>query len=264
MGALPSGGSPGHQTVTGRSWISSGATSADRWRPVSPPAVRKICSEHVSGASTRGSTHSAWIRASSHGGPSGSADITISVRDGWRPVSREMISAVRSPVSGWRATTTRFITDVRAAMWRPGVPVLGRRDQVRLRPDAGQLLLDVVDGVGVRQPAHRGLAGLRRVRQLDPPAAGRPRPDGDDLAERPPGALAHRGALVRQRRQPGVRDRSAAPAAGAVPRSSAVTRSDPPPAPAFAGEQVVGRLGAPRAGVVVGERPAAASRPRPR
>ena len=46
---VPSGGSPGHQTVTGRSWTSSGATSADRCRPVSPPAVRKISSVHVSG-----------------------------------------------------------------------------------------------------------------------------------------------------------------------------------------------------------------------
>ena len=45
------GGSPGHQTVTGRSWISSGATRPNRWRPVSPPAVRKISSAHVSGAS---------------------------------------------------------------------------------------------------------------------------------------------------------------------------------------------------------------------
>jgi hypothetical protein len=30
----------GHHVVTGRSWMSSGATSAVRWRPVSPPAVR--------------------------------------------------------------------------------------------------------------------------------------------------------------------------------------------------------------------------------
>ncbi len=34
--------------------MSSGATSAERCRPVSPPAVRKICSEQVSGASARG------------------------------------------------------------------------------------------------------------------------------------------------------------------------------------------------------------------
>src|SRR6188472_4020590 len=69
VGTDPSGGSPGHHTVTGRSWMSSGATSAERWRPVSPPAVRKISSEQVSGASARGSTQWAWTLASSHGGP---------------------------------------------------------------------------------------------------------------------------------------------------------------------------------------------------
>ena len=119
-GSRSSGGSPGHQTVTGRSCTSSGSTSAVRCRPVSPPAVRKIISVQVSGASSRGRTQWAWIRASSHGGPSGSADSTIRVRDGWRPVSRWIVSAARSPTSGCRATTTRFITDVRAAMCRPG------------------------------------------------------------------------------------------------------------------------------------------------
>ena len=138
-GALPSGGSPGHQTVTGRSWISSGVTRADRCRPVSPPAVRKICSEHISGASARGRTQWAWIRASSQPGPSGSADSTISVLDGWRPVSRETISAVRSPISGWRATTTRFSTEVRAAMWRPGrssAPGTSRFGWDQIRPSS--------------------------------------------------------------------------------------------------------------------------------
>ena len=53
---LTAGGSPGHHTVTGRSWTSSGSTSAVRWRPVSPPAVRNMSSVHVSGASSRGST----------------------------------------------------------------------------------------------------------------------------------------------------------------------------------------------------------------
>ena len=120
LAASPSsGGSLGHQTVTGRSWISSGATSAERWRPVSPPAVRKISSAQVSGASARGSTQWAWIRASSQDGPSGSADVTSRVRDGWRPVSRLIVSAARSAISGWRAITTRFITLVRAAMYRP-------------------------------------------------------------------------------------------------------------------------------------------------
>jgi hypothetical protein len=62
----------------------------------------------------------AWIWASSQRGPSGSAVDTISVREGWRPVSCWIVAAHRSPISGWRAMTTRFITLVRAAMCRPG------------------------------------------------------------------------------------------------------------------------------------------------
>jgi len=40
------------------------------------------------------------------------------VRDGWRPVRLWIVAAVRSPTSSRRATTTRFITLVRAATWR--------------------------------------------------------------------------------------------------------------------------------------------------
>ena len=118
----PNGGSPGHQTVTGRSWMISGVTIADRCRPASPPAVRWIVSAQVSGASSRGSTQCASTRASSHDGPSGSADWTTIVRDGCRPVSAWIVAAPRSAISGRRAMTTRFITLVRAAMWRAGSP----------------------------------------------------------------------------------------------------------------------------------------------
>ena len=39
-GSEPNGGSPGHHTVTGRSWMSSGATSADRSAAGQDPARR--------------------------------------------------------------------------------------------------------------------------------------------------------------------------------------------------------------------------------
>ena len=116
---LLSGGSPGHQTVTGRSWTTSGVAIADRWRPASPPAVTWIVSAHVSGASSRGRTQCASTRASSQEGPSGSAAWMTIVRDGCRPVSSWMVAAQRSASSGRRATTTRFITLVRAATRRP-------------------------------------------------------------------------------------------------------------------------------------------------
>ena len=115
---LVSGGSPGHQTVTGRSWMISGVAIAARWRPDSPPQVTLMVSAQVSGASGRGMTQCASMRASSHDGPSGSADWMTIVRDGCRPVSAWTVAAQRSASSGRRATTMRFITFVRAAMWR--------------------------------------------------------------------------------------------------------------------------------------------------
>src|SRR5205807_10057477 len=48
--------------------------------------------------------------------------------------------------------------------------------------DPGELLLDLVDGVGGRRPAHRRLAGLRRLRERDPAAARGARADRDDVA----------------------------------------------------------------------------------
>src|SRR4051794_5403924 len=115
---LVSGGSPGHHTVTGRSWMISGVAIADRWRPASPPHVTWIVSAQVSGASGRGMTQCASARASSQDGPSGSADWMTTVREGCRPVSIWTVAAPFSANSGRRATTMRFITLVRAAMWR--------------------------------------------------------------------------------------------------------------------------------------------------
>ena len=40
------------------------------------------------------------------------------VRDGWRTVRNWIVAAQRSASSGRRATTTRFMTLVRAATWR--------------------------------------------------------------------------------------------------------------------------------------------------
>ena len=82
VAGLVSGGSPGHQTVTGRSWMMSGVAMAARCRPDSPPQVRWIVSPQVSGASTLGRMQWASIRASSHDGPSGSAGWMTIVREG--------------------------------------------------------------------------------------------------------------------------------------------------------------------------------------
>ena len=82
------GGSPGHQTVAGRSWMISGVTIAERCRPASPPAIRWMVSAQVSGASSRGRMQCASTRASIHDGPSGSADWTTIVRDGCSPGQR--------------------------------------------------------------------------------------------------------------------------------------------------------------------------------
>ena len=102
--------------------MSSGVTIAARCRPDSPPAVTWIISAQVSGAPSRGSTQCASTRASSHDGPSGSADPTIIVRDGWRPVRAWMVAAQCSASSGRRAMTTRFMTLERAETYRPGTP----------------------------------------------------------------------------------------------------------------------------------------------
>ncbi len=130
-----SGGSSGHQMVTGRSWIRSGVTIAATWRPASPPAVTWIISAQVSGEPSRGRMQCASTRASSHDGPSGSAEQTIIVRDGWRPVRAWIAAAQCSASSGRRAMTTRFITLERAATYRPGSPsmsvVRSVADQIR-------------------------------------------------------------------------------------------------------------------------------------
>ena len=140
---VPSGGSPGHHSVTGRSWTRSGATIAATWRPASPPATRSMNSAHVSAASARGSTQCAWTWASSHDGPSGSALDTIIVRDGWRPVSMRMIAAAFAPISGWRAITTRLSTLVRAATRRSSRPSSSVCTVSGVAgPDLGQLGLD--------------------------------------------------------------------------------------------------------------------------
>src|SRR4051794_14861667 len=236
VGTVPSGGSPGHQTVTGRSWISSGATRADRWRPVSPPAVRKMSSVQVSGASARGRTQWASIFASSHGGPSGSAARTITVRDGCRPVSFEIVSAARAPTSGCRATTTRFITEVRAAMCRPPASSVGssiRLGCAQIRASScsiSSIVCAVDDQRIVGSPGFGGSA-----RAMRPPPAGRV-------------PMAMIWPYSRDPPDPPDSTISARP-----PRDPSTPGSDPAPAPALAGQQVVRGLGAPGAGLVVGE-----------
>ena len=134
----------------------SGVAIADRWRPASPPHVRWIVSAHVSGASSRGTMQCASTRASSHDGPSGSTALMTIVRDGWRPVSSWIVAAQCSAVSGRRATTTRFITLVRAGDVAAGL-ALDRRRQVLAGPDPGELALDLGDAVRSRRPAQHRL-----------------------------------------------------------------------------------------------------------
>ena len=205
------GGSPGHQTVTGRSWMISGVAIADEV-PARPRrrTVTWIVSAQVSGASSRGSTQCASTRASSHDGPSGSADRMTIVRDGCRPVSAWIVAAQRSASSGRRATTTRFITLVRAG------------------DVAARLAVD-------RRPSGPGS-----------PRSGRARVSIS--------AMLWARADQRRTGSPIV--------VGVVDRSS--PRSDPAPAPAVAGEQLVGRRRPPRPGVVVREVGRRARRPRRR
>ena len=227
--ATRASGSPGHQTVTGRSWMSSGATSAEQV----PAGLAAGGQEDQLRAGLR-----RVRRAAARSGPGsgrrstaarpGSAPWTTSVRDGWRPVSRLMVSALRSPTSGWRATTTRFITDVRAAMWRPPWTPSSRLDrQVRLRPDPRQLALDPLDRLCPAHPAQRRLAGSRRLGEGDLPAARRSRADGDHLAERPlravlgpppPGPSPFRSGATGGPRAPACRRRPPGPRCR--PRSS--------------------------------------------
>ena len=178
----------------------------------------------------RGSTQWAWMRASIHGGPSGSAPWTTSVRDGWRPVSRLMVSALRSPTSGWRATTTRFITDVRAAMWRPPwPPSVGRRPPgsaaPRCAPARARSPRSSAPGSSSAASARRVAAA--RSRAICPPPAGRV-----------PTAITS------------PNDRFG-PSSGRRRRDR--RRSDPPPPAALARQHVVGGLRAPGAGLVVRE-----------
>jgi hypothetical protein len=72
-------GPPQHD---GRSWTSSGATTATRCCAVSPPTRSWICSVQVSLSPRAATWHEATMRASSVGGPSGSPGETMIARDG--------------------------------------------------------------------------------------------------------------------------------------------------------------------------------------
>ncbi len=109
--------------------------------------------------------------------------------------------------------------------------------EVGLRPDPVELGLDLVDRVRVREPAHRRLAGLRRVRQLDPAAAGGTRPDRDDLAE-----LAAARVRAALRGIGGPRDRLAAL------RGELDVRRGSPPRPRLTGHRVRSGASADRRG----------------
>ena len=114
------------------------STIAARWRPASPPQVRWI---DLGAGLGRVLARQDAVRLDLGVEPRRAVRdrptaMTI-VRDGWRPVSAWMVAAQRSAISGRRATTTRFITLVRAAMWRAGSPsIVGR--QVLARPRSGR------------------------------------------------------------------------------------------------------------------------------
>ncbi len=116
------------------------------------------------------------------GGPSGSADWTISVLDGCRPVRRLIISAARSPTSGSASDTTRFITD-RPRGDEPGRLALAVDGQVRLGSDPGELLFGVVDA---RTPARARFSTSPIERTWETPSAGSARPGRRRLLDRAP------------------------------------------------------------------------------
>ena len=168
--AVPNGGSPGHQTVTGRSWTRSGATIAWRWRPVSPPAVTYTCSAQVSGPSARGTMQYAFTSARSHAGPSGSVGTRINVREGCLPVPIDSVAAASSPSSGLRATTTRLSTLVRAATGRSpsASPAPGAGGRLQMRPSSRS-----ISATDVTCPAQRsvGPPGAAAIPNGTTPAA---------------------------------------------------------------------------------------------
>ena len=97
--ASPNSGSPGTQTRD-RQVVDQQRRDERRQVPAGLAPGGKV--DHLRarlGRVLAGITQKAWIWASSHEGPSGSAAETIRVRDGWRPVSPEIVAAARSPTS---------------------------------------------------------------------------------------------------------------------------------------------------------------------
>ena len=243
-----SGGSPGHQTVTGRSWMSSGATSADRCRPVSPPAVRKISSVHVSGASAP-RQHAVGLDPRVHPRRPvrvrGLDDQRPRRMPAGQPADRLGASARRPRAGARRRPGSSPTSGPRCAGRRASalaVPVGVDDREVRLRPDPGQL--------AARCPRSSAPVDIQR-------SVGSPGRGGSASAICPPPAGRVPTAMI----SPGTRSRSAPPVEGPRPRRR---RSDPAPPSSLAREQVVGGLGPPGARLVVREVGRRATRPRRR
>ena len=196
---------PATRPMTGRSWMISGVTIAAEVpaRPRRRPSGGS--SRHRSPGRPRAAGCSAPRpgHRSTTGRPGRPTGRRSSATDGarsapgWSPRR-----ARRAP--GVRAMTTRFITLVRAAMWRPGSPSISA---VRSGPgpDPGEDRLDLGDAVGPVRPAQDRLVerdrrsrrwssiALRSGATAGPrgPAARRPRP-GPTCRRRSSGSPARR------------------------------------------------------------------------
>ena len=214
--ASSNGGSPGHQTVTGRSWMISGVAIADEV-PAGLAAAGQVDRLGAGlGRVLARQMQCASIRASSHDGPSGSADWTTIVRDGWRPVSAWIVAAQRS---------------------------------AELRPAARR-----------RRGSSRS-SGRRRGGSCSPSIVGASGPGCAQIRASSVSISAMLWARADQRRTGSPGTAGVASGVGVVDGRRHRGRSDPPPAPAVARDQLVGRLRAPRAGVVVRELGRRARRP---
>ena len=223
----PSSGSPGHQTVTGRSWMSSGATSAEQV----PARLAAGGQEDQLRAGLR------RVGARQHAvGLDPRVDPRRPVRVGALDDQRPRRVAAGEPADGLGAA----LADLRLAgdddqvhHRRPGGDVAPALDavvrldrQVRLRPDARQLALDPLDRLC---PATSSAASARRVAAARPgrsarrpPVACRRRSPRRTTAWGPSSGLAAVGAVavqIRRHRRPSRASRSSAASGPQVPAS---------------------------------------------
>ena len=129
---LASGGSPGHQTVTGRSWIEQ---RRHQRRQVPARLAARGQEDQLGARLGRVGARQHAVRLDPRVEPRRA--VRVRARHDQRPrrvpagEPADRLGALRSPISGWRATTTRFIT----LRPRRDVPAAGRRLAVAVDVD---------------------------------------------------------------------------------------------------------------------------------